>query len=32
MTNYDLPLNTSKITLDQGVDLVLEYLKIRGKK
>ena len=32
MTHYDLPLNTSKITLDQGVDLVFEYLKIRGKK
>jgi len=31
MTHYDLPLNTSKITLEQGVDLILEYLKIRGK-
>ncbi len=31
MTHYDLPLNTSKITLDQGVELILEYLKIRGK-
>ena len=31
MTHYDLPLNTSKITLEQGVDLILEYLRIRGK-
>ena len=31
MTLYDLPLNTSKITLEQGVDLILEYLRIRGK-
>ena len=31
MTHYDLPLNTSKITLDQGVELILDYLKIRGK-
>ena len=31
MTHYDLPLNTSKISLDAGVELILQYLKLRGK-
>lgn len=31
MTHYDLPLNTSKLSLLESVDLILEYLKIRGK-
>ena len=31
MTHYDLPLNTSKISLDIGVELILQYLKLRGK-
>lgn len=31
MRNYDLPLNTSKISLDDGVNLIMEYLKIREK-
>lgn len=31
MTHYDLPLNTSKISLDVGVELILQYLKLRGK-
>ena len=31
MTHYDLPLNTSKLSLDDGVELILQYLKIRRK-
>ena len=31
MTHYDLPLNTSKISLEESVDLIMEYLRIRGK-
>lgn len=30
MEHYDLPINTSKIDLDQACELILKYLSIRG--
>lgn len=32
MQHYDLPINTSKIDLDQAVYLIKEYIKIRTEK
>ena len=30
MANYDLPINTSRLELDEAVQLVKEYIKLRG--
>ena len=30
MSRYDLPINTTKLSLDQTVELILKYLSLRG--
>ncbi len=30
MTHYDMPINTTELTIDQSVELILHYLKLRG--
>ena len=30
VSNYDLPINASKLELDQVVELILVYIRMRG--
>ena len=30
MANYDLPINTTRLELDEAVTLIKDYIKIRG--